>query len=486
MHSHNLQNALKSFVAFLFLSFIAIAGLQAQQGNIVFSPLGAAVYKSKIADLEKYKVPKNYTDKSAQAWYEEILTDRNKSLLFSFKENMLLHDSLLLEKCNSILERIAAANKAYSFDSIRLYINRSTVANAACYGEGTVMVNLGLFLWVDNDDELALVIGHELAHQLLKHSESRMEKSIAMLTSEDFKAELKNIKRTDYGKFDRFRKLMKGLNIESGKHSTYKESEADSLGVLFTRNAGFNVTQGSQVILKLDKVDELFTSNKLYTFRNYFENSPVDLSYFKVKTKYKGLSSVAVTMNADKDLDSVKTHPDCKKRYEAIMKTTGIPAINCCTTLSGEYKAFKERALLEIVRYLYENDAIGLCTHMSLFALENKYDPAVYNRFLSLCFSKLYYKDKKLERFNAVNSYASPETTLKELQDFLFAVSAKDLETLSLYFLVNNNPDTNSEDHAFVSLMHDTQVKMKDTEAAYAAFNRKFPNNKYQYLLQKK
>lgn len=485
MHFYNLQNALKSFIAFFALILIATTSPRAQS-NTAFSPLGSVVYKNKIAELEKYKAPKNYTDKSAQAWYEEILTDRNKSLLFSFKEDLLLHDTLLLEKCNDILKRIAAANKDYKFDSIRLYINRSSVANAACYGEGTVMVNLGLFLWVDNDDELAMVIGHELAHQLLKHSESKMAKSIAMLTSEDFKAELKDIKRADYGKFDRFRKLMKGLHTESGKHSTYKESEADSLGVLFIRNAGFNVPQGAQVLLKLDKVDELFTSNKIYTPRSYFENSPVDLSFFKAKTKYKGLSSVAVTMNADKDIDSVKTHPDCKKRYEAIMKAPGSPVTNCCTALSGEYKVYKERALLEIVRNLYENNAIGLCTHLSLFALENKYDPAVYNRFLSMCFSRLYYKDKQLERFNAVNTYANPETTLKELQDFLFALSAKDLETLSLYFLLNNNAGASSEDQEFASLMYDTQVRMKDTETAYAAYNRKFPNNKYQYLLQKK
>ena len=139
-----------------------------------------------------------------------------------------------------------------------------------------------------------------------------------MLTSDEFKEELKKIKKADYGKFDRFRKLMKGLNIESGKHSTYKESEADSLGLILTRNANFNIDNGAKILLKLDKVDELFSSNKLYALKEILGKAPVDQSYFIVKPKYNGLSSVKVTMNADKDMDSIKTHPDCIKRYETI------------------------------------------------------------------------------------------------------------------------------------------------------------------------
>ena len=459
--------------------------LEAQQSNISFSTLGSANYKEKITQLEKSVAPKKYAEKSAQAWYNEIITDRNKTLLNAFKDDDLIYDTLLLNKCNSILNRITAANKNYNFDTVKLYINRSVVANAACYGEGTVMVNLGLFLWVDTDDELALVIAHELAHQLLNHSESKIEKSIAMLTSDDFKEELKSIKKADYGKFDRFRKLMKGLSIESGKHSRYKESEADSLGLVLIRNAKYDVTNAPKVLLKLDKVDELFTSNKLYTLKDYFENAPIDLSFFNVKPKYNGLSSKNVTMNADKDLDSIKTHPDCIKRYETLAGKGNAVTLNCCSALNNTLPQYKENALLEIVRYLYENKAIGLCAHLCIFALKNNYDAAVYNGFLSLCFSRLYYNDKKLERFNAANAYAKRETNLKELQDFLFEVNSADLDKLAGHFL-SLKTDKLSEDFAFASLMYNTQVKMKDTETAYADFNKKFPKSKYQYLITKK
>jgi hypothetical protein len=188
-------------------------------------------------------------------------------------------------------------------------------------------------------------------------------------------------------------------------------------------------------------------------------------------------------MNADKDLDSVKTHPDCSKRYEAITGMKSSAATDCCLSISPQYRFYKERAMLEIVRYLYENNSIGLCTHMSIFALQNHFDESTYNRFLSLCFSKLYYSDKNIERFSTANAYAKRESTLKELQDFLFAVSTKDLEILSLHYL-SGKIDHSSDDYEFANLMYNTEVKMADKEISYNSFNQKFPKNKYQYLLK--
>lgn len=459
--------------------------LPAQENSIKFSNLGSLVYGAKITQLENYTVPKKYADKSSQAWYTEILTDRNKSLLTSFKEDNLIDDSLLLKKCNSIFSKIAQSNKNYKFDSIKLYINRSIVANAACYGEGTIMINLGLFLWIDNDEELALVIGHEIAHQLLKHADSKIEKSIATFTSDEFKADLKKIKKADYGKFDRFRKLMKGLTIEAGRHSTYKESEADSLGVVLIKNAGYNEIKASIILLKLDKADDLLTSEKLYHLKDFFQQTLVDLSFLNTKKTYNGLSAVHVIMNADIDIDTIKTHPDCIKRYETISGKSNGTTINCCSSLNNNYVDYKERSMMEIVRYLYENNSIGQCIHVCIFALNNNYNPVIYNDFLSLCFSKLYFFDKHLQRFTAVNAAANSGTNLKQLQDFLFQITSEDLETLALYFL-NVKGAKNSEDFEFAKLMYNTQVKMKDTEAAFAYYNNRFPKNKYKYLISKK
>ena len=470
-------------IAMLILSAACIKSF-GQTSSTEFSALSSVAYKDRIAAMEKFKVQKIYSDKSAQAWYEEFMTDRNNSLLDQFKNNNIVHDTLLLNKCNSILTRIRSSNKNYSFDSIRLYINRSSVANAACYGEGTLMVNLGLFLWIDNDDELAVVIGHELAHQLLKHKELQVSKNISTLTSEDFKAEIKDIKKSVNGRYDRLRKLMRGMHVEAGKHSRFKESEADSLGVSLARNAGYDIARGSQILLKLDKVEQPFTAKSLYITKSFFEAAPIDLSPLQMKSKYKGLSSVNVTMNADADTDSIKTHPDCKERYRQITGTAATVEPACCTTLNDSHKPFKERAMFEIVRNHYDNNSLAYASHFSMMALTNNYDATVYKRFLSLCFSRLFAEDQKLNRFNAANVGAKNQSTLKELQDFLFAMKTAELDAVSLYYL--NQSSGMSVDDEFARLMYTTMVKQADATQAYAAFNKKFPDNKYQYLLLKK
>jgi Zn-dependent protease with chaperone function len=484
MYSILTRFSVKFMLYLLFINFITL-NTYSQQTNYDFATLGSTKYADKIKQLEKFVVPKFYKDKSSQAWYDEFLTDRNKSLLDAFKNNKILYDSVLLGKCNTILKRISFANTNFKFDTIKLYINRSIVANAACYGEGTIMINLGLFLWVDNDDELALVLGHEIAHQLLNHSDSKMQKTIATLTSDEFKEELKNIKKADYGRYDRFKTLMKGITIESGKHSRYKESEADSLGVILCRNAKYDIANAAKVLLKFDHVDDLFKSNKLYTLKDFFSTTTIDFGLFTVKPKYNGLSNANITMNADKDIDSIKTHPDCKKRYEAIIGKNTIPDIACCNFLNNSYTQYKEKAMLEIVRYLYENNSIGYCTHLALFALKNNYNSLFYRNMLSSCFSKIYYNDINLKRFNSVNVEADKESNLKELQDYLFAVSNKDLETLAASFLTKTET-TNFVDFEFANTMYQTQVKQRDTSSAYNSFNTKFPNNKYSYLIQKK
>ncbi len=85
-----------SFIIML-LALIPVWG-NAQQSTTGFSALGSIIYKDKIAELEKYSVPKKYPEKSAQAWYDEILTNRKKALLSAFKDDDVIYDSLLLNK----------------------------------------------------------------------------------------------------------------------------------------------------------------------------------------------------------------------------------------------------------------------------------------------------------------------------------------------------------------------------------------------------
>ena len=458
----------------------------AQTGTFYFSPLSSTAYAPKILAL-KGRVPAIvYTDKKQQKAYAEIIAGRDKSLIEDFEENQLIDDTMLLHKCNTIISKMKAANPAFPFNNITVYINRSCVANASCFGEGTLFVNMGLFLWIDNDDELALIIGHELSHQFLNHAESRIKNNIALLSSDEFIAEMKAIKKSQDGKYERYKKLMKDMVTENGTHSRYKETEADSLGLILTKNAGYNTTAAAQILLKLNNVEDLFDAGNIYSVKAAFEKSGADSLVFRKNSKYHGLSNETVTMSADKGFDSIKTHPDCVVRYKKLVgQTAEKPVIKCCTAISPFFKGSKERALIELVRYEYEKGQLTLCAHVCLFALQNGYTGSFYNAFLSLCFSGIYAADKKFQKFSVTDSKAKANSTLKELQDMIFNTNSDNIATIANYFLSNAGSQAD-EDYLFAKLMYNKAVTAQDEAGLAKHFTTNFPHSKYIYLLNTK
>ena len=465
-----------------FYSFAA----NAQNNAYYFSPLSSDVFTDKIDAYKQRKIAVVYTDKKKQKAYSEIIKERNEDLVSEFERNELLYDTMLLNKCNSILNKLKNSNPTYSFDSINLFINRSFVGNACCYGEGTLFINLGLFLWMDNDDELALVVGHEIAHQLLSHSEKQIKQNIDLFSSDEFKEEIKSIKKSNDSKYKALKSLLKDLTVQTGTHSRYKESEADSLGAALIRNAGYNVGKAAPALLKLDSIDNLYTENNFYNVRNTFEKSvPADFVFVQ-KKKYNGLSNEIVTMNAEAEIDTVRTHPDCRVRFNAIAKGLNISNnVNCCSTLDNSFKAIKERAMVEIIRHEYEHGNLTRAIHQCLFAMQNGFTNPYFNYMMSMCFSKIYEADLILEKFSVTNASAKPGSTLKALQDFIFNTSREDLLSVAAYFL-QNNADKNTEEYFFANMMYKKASNAPDANAAVNAFKNKFPLSKYNYILNPK
>ncbi|MFN0081778.1 MAG: M48 family metalloprotease [Ferruginibacter sp.] len=454
-----------------------------QDKSYQFSPLSSDVFKDRINTYKQRNAPIVYTDKKKQKSYAEILKERNEDLVLEFEGNELLYDTMLLNKCNNILTNLKKSNPTYSFDSIKLFINRSCIGNACCYGEGTLFVNLGLFLWMDNDDELALVVGHEIAHQLLSHSEKKIMQNIDLFSSDEFKAEIKSIKKSNDSKYKGFKAILKDMTVQTGTHSRYKESEADSLGAVLIKNAGYDISKAAPSLLKLDSINNLYTENNFYNVKNIFEKSVSADFAFVQKKKYNGLSNEVVTMNAEEDIDTVRTHPDCRVRFNAISKGLNISnKVNCCSAIDDAFKDIKERALVEIIRHEYEHGNLTRAIHQCLFAMQNGFTNPYFNYMISMSFSKIYEADLILEKFSVTNAAAKPGSTLKALQDFIFNANRENLLSIAAYFL-QNNTDKNIEEYFFANMMYKKASGAPDASAAANTFKTKFPSSKYNYIL---
>jgi len=100
-------------------------------------------------------------------------------------QGKLVTDPKLLARIERITERLVAQAVAMRPDSARWewsveVIDEPKTVNAWCMAGGRMAVYTGLILKVDpTDDELAQVMGHEIAHALANHTAEKMSMSIA-------------------------------------------------------------------------------------------------------------------------------------------------------------------------------------------------------------------------------------------------------------------------------------------------------------------
>lgn len=112
--------------------------------------------------------------------------------------------------------------------------------NAFCMPGGKIVVYEGLLKLCASDDELAVVVGHEVAHAVAKHSNERISQQLlaqygAQILGQalsEKSASIQKIGNTVYGLGAQY-----GVTLPfSRKH----ESEADYMGLIFMTMAGYN------------------------------------------------------------------------------------------------------------------------------------------------------------------------------------------------------------------------------------------------------
>ena len=116
----------------------------------------------------------------------------------------------------------------------------SKEANAWCMPGGKVMVYSGILPLAQNETGLAVVMGHEIAHAVAKHSNERMSQAlIAQLGGQALSQAL----RQKPQQTQQIGMTLFGVGVQLGAVLPYnrlQEGEADRLGLIFMAMAGYN------------------------------------------------------------------------------------------------------------------------------------------------------------------------------------------------------------------------------------------------------
>ena len=171
------------------------------------------------------------------------------------KEGKLVTDPRLLERVRTITERLVAQAVKARPDSAKWQwsvqvIDEPKTVNAWCMAGGRMAIYTGLILKVDpTDDELAQVMGHEIAHALANHTAERM--STAMAANAGIIAA--GLMSDKPGQAMALAAAAATVAVKL-PNSRASENEADQIGIELAAKAGYDPRAAATLWQKMGKV----------------------------------------------------------------------------------------------------------------------------------------------------------------------------------------------------------------------------------------
>lgn len=174
---------------------------------------------------------------SLQSYSQTLKTANDKKTLNT--------DPATLARVRAISDRLIAQVPVYRADAANwkweVNVETSDQVNAYCMPGGKIMVYTGLIEKIKTtDDELAAVIGHEIAHALREHGRERMSLAYAQQGGLALLAAVIGSKRNAATGLALGGAAMGTQLFFSLPNSRTQETEADRMGLELAARAGFN------------------------------------------------------------------------------------------------------------------------------------------------------------------------------------------------------------------------------------------------------
>ncbi|WP_228438441.1 M48 family metalloprotease [Chryseobacterium pennae] len=366
--------------------------------------------------------------------YKEFGTDfenqvRNKDFVFKSEFDAVI---------KSLVQRLRKNNPKVPQD-LKILIARDNTPNAYCLADGTFVINMGLYNWMDNEAQVAGVISHELGHKIEDHTlksvlniveQNKLDKSTVQSIKEttDRRSQGRNEKAFDILKNRIYKKSVEKRNLEI---------HADSLGYVIFKNSDFKKNEFINGLQKLQTFDTVSPRElKIETYKKLYD---LPKQAFKDKwMKKEDFSLYNYNFYKEKlNKDSLASHPEMVKRLEKLKKT--FPELN--TPVEAEkpseaYLMLKKTARMEILPNFFHSEDYGLGIYTAMQFLQDGEEEKYYKGWLGKCFTKIY-EARKNYNLNRYLDRVEPKNQSESYQQFLnfmWNLSLDEIKNISEYY----------------------------------------------------
>jgi len=213
-------------------------------------------------------------------------------------DNLLMSGNVMFgdpttDYVNRVADKILE-NEPELRNKLRFYCIKSNVTNAFTTNQGMIFVTLGLLAQLENEAQLAFILGHEVTHFKRKHVINTVLESDKI-----------------FSKNNRTTKMSQDQNIiKLSNYSKNLELESDSTGFYYVQKAGYDM-------------DEVLSSFDILQF-SYLPYDEIDINFSEFETKDFSVPKelqldtlIEIDFEVEED-DSKSTHPNLNKRRDEI------------------------------------------------------------------------------------------------------------------------------------------------------------------------
>ena len=194
--------------------------------------------------------PESVINRQAAKAYENFKKKSKSKLITSGKDfdNVVKIGERIENAVTAFFQSKNQTDPTQNFDWEYILVDNKKIKNAWCMPGGKIAVFSGILDVAKNDDGLATIMGHEIAHAVAKHSVERMSQAMAVnvgtQVADIFLGGTINRTRNTVGRATGMDIFQLGIMNPFGRK---QETEADYLGLIFSSLSGFNIKESTKL-----------------------------------------------------------------------------------------------------------------------------------------------------------------------------------------------------------------------------------------------